>query len=300
MIKIAFVMNEIWKDRFVRYLADEKGLSERTQAAYRKDVEEFFEYLRRQNLSEADVDRFVARHWLAHLMAKNSQRTMARKLSSLRVFYGFLKREGQVGDNPFDYLSGPRIPKRLPRHLKVDEVVKLLESIETNTREGIRDRAIFEILYSSGMRIGELLSLEVSDVASCPGVLKIRGKGNKERLVFLSDIAREWLARYLDVRDEFGPKTERVFLNKKGRALSDSSVRKILAGYAKRAGIGRRVSPHVFRHSFATHLLENGMDIRYIQELLGHASLSTTQVYTRLDYRHLKEIYEKTHPRAKQ
>ncbi len=285
-------------DSYKNYLALERGLSPNTVEAYLKDLDEFLVYLKSKKKSIETFDRNMARHWLSHLLTKNSARTMGRKLSSMKSFYEFLKKRGISSKNPFEFLSGPKIEKRLPTYLKVEEIIGLIESIDTGTKEGIRDRAMLEILYSSGMRVGEMLALTVDDVRDLPDTIRITGKGMKERLVFLSKESIRWLKKYLGIRPLFNPKVKRLFLNQKGNPMTDSNLRKIITKYAKAYGITRPISPHTFRHSFATHLLERGMDIRLIQELLGHVSLSTTQIYTKLDYSRLKQVYDKTHPRA--
>jgi site-specific recombinase XerD len=213
----------------------------------------------------------------------------------LRTFFKFLSREGYIKTNPATLLLTPKLDKRLPQFLTEDEINKLLDSPSKDDISGLRDRAIMETFYSTGMRISELVGLNLEDVDFISGVVKVRGKGKKERLLPIGEKALTALRHYLDKRKE---KTKEIFLNKSGTRITDRGVRDILEKYIKLTSLKENISPHTLRHTFATHLLNHGADLRSVQELLGHVNLSTTQIYTHLSTERLKNIYDKTHPRA--
>ena len=249
------------------------------------------------------VSMMQLRHYLAHLRQSGAARaTIARKVASLRSFYRFLIREGVVSDNPAVNLTVPRLEKRLPVFLDEGEVGRLLEAPDRGEPAGRRDRAILEMLYSTGMRIGELAAVSLEDVDLIGEVAKAKGKGRKERLVPLGRPAIEALRDYLEVRGVIAQRrrTNRraLFVNKAGGRLSDRGIRRIFHKYARRVGLPDRVSPHTLRHSFATHMLNRGADLRSVQELLGHASIASTQIYAHVTTEQLKKVYNKAHPRA--
>ncbi|NTV29834.1 MAG: tyrosine-type recombinase/integrase, partial [Candidatus Omnitrophica bacterium] len=222
-------------------------------------------------------------------------RSVARKLSSLRSFFRFLQREGLVQKNPAALVLTPKLDKGLPHFLTEADAVRLVEAPEDNTVESLRDRAIFETLYSTGIRVSELVGMSVGDADLIGNIVKVYGKGKKERIVPIGDKACEALGAYLDARRG---RAEALFLNRTGGRLTDRSVRNIINKHIKRVALEQKVSPHMFRHSFATHLLDHGADLRSVQELLGHVNLSTTQIYTHLTMDKLKSVYDKAHPRA--
>jgi integrase/recombinase XerC len=228
-----------------------------------------------------------------------AKRTIARKLASLRSFFKFLYREGLIKNNPISAISTPKLDKKLPVVLDVDKVARLVQSPPDDTPEGSRDRAMLETLYSTGMRVSELVGLDIGDIDFISEVVKVLGKGSKERLIPIGRPAVDAIRRYLDKRKKRRVKeNDAVFLNKSGRRLTDRSVRRVLDKYIRMTSIMEHVSPHSMRHSFATHLLDRGADLRSVQELLGHMNLSTTQIYTHVTMERLKSAYDKAHPRA--
>ena len=244
------------------------------------------------------------RHYLAHLRQSGAARTtIARKVASLRSFYRFLIREGIVSDNPAADLTVPRLEKRLPTFLDEDQVARLLGAPDPAEPAGRRDRAILEMLYSTGVRISELAALSLEDVDLIGEVAQVKGKGKKERLVPLGGPAVQALRDYLEVRTRVAQRrrTNRraLFVNKAGGRLSDRGIRRIFHKYARRVGLPDKVSPHTLRHSFATHMLNRGADLRSVQELLGHAQLATTQVYTHVSQSQARKIYQSAHPMAR-
>ena len=292
-------------DHFLGYLEGERGCSHQTLRAYATDLTRFALFVDPDDddFDPASVTMLQLRHYLAHLRAQGAARTtVARKVASLRSFYRFLLREGVVSHNPASDLTLPRREKRLPVFLDEAEVVRLLETPDPADPAGRRDRAILEMLYSTGMRIGELAGVNLEDVDLLAEVVKARGKGKKERLVPLGRAAVQALQDYLAVRGDAagGRRTDRraLFVNKAGGRLSERGVRRIFDKHARAAGLGRNVSPHTLRHSFATHMLNRGADLRAVQELLGHASLASTQIYTHVTTERLKSVYDKAHPRA--
>jgi len=241
------------------------------------------------------VDRIGLRKYLSFLHRRNKKSSIARKVSTLRSFYKYLVRERLVPSNPAKAVSTPKVEKLLPTALTVDEAFRLMEA--PAEKKGLRDRAILELLYSSGVRVGELVGINVNQLDQDLGIVKVMGKGRKERIVPVGLKAIEALKAYLQERGDMGEE-EPLFVNSRGGRLTARSVGRLVKKYTKRSGIFRKVSPHSLRHTFATHLLDAGADIREIQEMLGHASLSTTQRYTHLSLGRLMEVYDKAHPRS--
>jgi integrase/recombinase XerC len=296
---------------FERHLADERAVSPHTRKAYLDDVGRFLSFLARFTGNEAseigadDVDALAVRSWLASLRADGLARSsIVRRLSALRSFFTFLEREGLVGGNPARGVATPRTEKPLPVSLSVAEAAAVVEAPGQDTELGLRDRALLELLYATGLRVSELVGLSLSD-ADLPGrQVRTIGKGRKERIVPFGEKAAEALAAWLPARLALlsgrQVRGEPLFLNARGGRLTDRSVRRVLLQALAAADISRHASPHALRHSFATHLLAAGADLRTIQELLGHASLATTQKYTHLDVERLMEVYRKAHPRAEE
>lgn len=287
---------------FSRYMKTERNLSLHTVRSYLSDIRQFQSFAREQGVVSIDaVNVELVRAFLAHLYLQKVKRvTIARKLSSLKAFYRYLMREGRARTNPAQPIQTPKRERYLPVFLSVDEAFALLDQAFGDDLFGLRDRAILETLYSSGIRAAELSGLNVGDLQVDSSLLKIRGKGKKERIVPLGKPAMEALARYLDRRDPGTLKRdEPLFVNCSGGRLTTRSVARVVDKYTAATGIGKRISPHALRHSFATHLLDGGADLRSIQELLGHESLSTTQKYTSLGVAKLLEVYDKSHPRAR-
>jgi len=292
---------ERYIDKFLRYLEIEKGASPHTILNYHLDLKEFKDFLGDTPLEK--VDYLFLRRYLANLRERNLKtRSIARKLSSLRTFFKFLCREGYLKINPIKIIQGLKIEKTLPLFLSEEEAIKLLESPETCDLQGLRDRAILETLYSTGVRISELVGLNLEDIDFIGGVIKVRGKGKKERLTPIGDRALSSINKYLIYREKqlkrLDKSTKAIFINREGIRLTPGGVRDIFERYIRIASLKENISPHTLRHSFATHLLNRGADLRSVQELLGHANLSTTQIYTHLTTGKIKEIYGKTHPRA--
>jgi tyrosine recombinase XerC len=284
-------------EKFIRYLEIEKNYSPHTILNYKLDLDGFNFFL--ADIEIEKVDYLTLRKYLAVLKEKNlGSRTVSRRLSSLRSFFRFLTREGYLKTNPILVLSSPKLEKHLPSFMTEEEVTKLIESAFAKNEKderGLRDRAILETFYSAGLRISELVGLDLEDIDFIGGIIKVMGKGRKERIVPVGDTAITAVRKYLDRRKK---QSEALFLNKNGRRIGARGVRNIVKKYISLAGIKQGVSAHTFRHSFATHLLNRGADLRTVQELLGHANLSTTQIYTHLTTERLKNVYDKAHPRA--
>ncbi len=285
-------------DRFLNYITIEKNYSTHTSANYKIDLKEFETFLKaRGNTDIKDIDYFLLRKFLSTLSERNlDKRTLSRKISTLKSFFKFILREGLIKNNPAASLIYPRLDKPLPKFLTENEVKNILELPSGKELTDLRDKAILEFLYSTGARVSEMVSLTKDSLDLISGIAKVKGKGRKERLLPLGEPAIVSLKDYLDRRSDTN---KALFLNKRGTILTDRGVRLIIDKYIKKAALSLKVSPHTFRHSFATHLLNRGADLRSVQELLGHSSISTTQVYTHLTIESLKAVYQKAHPRAK-
>ena len=289
---------------FRKYLSSERNYSEHTVKAYLTDVNEFRKVLRDKNYMPEgkdlmpELDETPVRSYISWLYTRNSKVSIGRKIASIRTFFEYLLRAGVIKKNMAKHVPTPQGEKRLPVFLSVDEVVKLLETPGTDTPLGARDSAIMELLYSSGLRVSELTGINLADLDLKTMNVKVLGKGSKERLTPIGSKAVEALEKYLPLRLDLKPKGDYLFVNSRGGRLTPRSVDRIIKKYALTAGIPKSISPHVLRHSFATHLLGGGADLRAIQEMLGHKSLSTTQRYTHTSVEKLMEIYDKTHPRA--
>lgn len=286
---------------FLRYLARERNASPHTVRAYGRDLTMFEAHLREQLGREPkprDVDHLLIRAFLARLHEAGLKKTSAaRRLAALRTFFRYLCREGVLAANPARVLLSPKVEKRIPTPLDEGEASRLLE-LPGDTDAALRARAILELLYATGIRCAELVGLDLAEVDFDARMVRVLGKGRKERVVPFGTRALVALQDYLPARMRASPRSDALFVNARGGRLTDRSVRNIVARRVRDVATQGHVSPHTLRHSFATHLLERGADLRAIQELLGHASLSTTQRYTHVNARHLLEIYRKTHPRA--
>lgn len=285
-------------EKFKNYLTVEKNYSPHTVRNYLADLDGFS---KSSSLEDPGmVDYLTVRKYLAYLREKSiSKRSVARKLSSLRTFFRFLVRDGYVKASPVAVISTPKLDRKLPFFLDEKSVLKLITAPDTNSFQGARDRAILETLYSTGIRVSELVGIDISDMDFIGGVAKVLGKGRIERLAPVGDKAIDAIREYLAYRNSkrWGD-TKALFLNKSGKRLTDRSVRRIIDRYIKDLSIKEHISPHTLRHSFATHLLNRGADLRSVQELLGHKNLSTTQIYTHVTTERLKSVYDKAHPRA--
>jgi len=288
-------------ERFLEYLRTERRAAPPTLTAYRRDLADWSAYAEHcgitdwKALTPASVRGFIAARRGRGLSAKSLQ----RQLSAARSFFRFLMREGLVGASPLAGISAPKAARRLPRTLSSDEAVRLV-SIETDNTEGRRDRAILELLYSSGLRLAELVGLNVTDVDLDEGIVRVTGKGAKTRMLPVGQQARTALRDWLTERASWASASESaMFVTPRGRRLTPRTVQQHLRRWGRRQGIGQPVHPHMLRHSFASHLLESSGDLRAVQELLGHANISTTQIYTHLDFQHLAKVYDAAHPRAR-
>jgi len=294
---------EHWLEKYSHYLAVEKGLSRNTLDSYRRDLSYFFLFLDREKVSSpADVNRdLVTRYLLSLKEAGRAASTISRNVASIRSFFNFLVQEDLIEDNPAQLVKAPRIEKKLPRVLTTEEVDRLLQQPRDDGQAGLRDKAMLELLYASGIRVSELVSLNVTDFSPEVGYLRCRGKGMKERIVPVGSVAVKCVNEYLhNSRQKMLKRKEEkaLFLNHHGRRLTRQGLWKILKKYARQSELNGEVTPHTLRHSFATHLLENGADLRSVQEMLGHSDISTTQIYTQIAQRKIREVYDKTHPRA--
>nr|WP_182431369.1 site-specific tyrosine recombinase XerD [Lactobacillus bombicola] len=290
-------------DDYLRHCQIERGLSNNTCIAYRQDLTNFLIFLKKEKITSwptkaIDIDAF-----LAELRDENkATSSISRMISSLRKFYQWLVRQHIQKLNPMQEIDSPKKQHLLPVALSVKEVTTLLEQPDINKKLGIRDRALLETLYATGIRVSELINLKFTDLHTDLGLLKVFGKGSKERLIPISEVAISWIEKYQkEVRDRLllsvGKYNDYIFLNNRGGSLTRQAVWQIIKHYCQTAQIQKNVTPHTLRHTFATHLLENGADLRVVQEILGHTDISTTQIYTNLSQKHILEVYSKTHPR---
>jgi len=290
-------------DRFLNYLIVEKGLSKNTIEAYSHGLNRFLNYLRRKGMEEVrEISKLDIREFLLFLKKKGlSSKTLARNLVSIRVFLRFLTEESILSANPAEEIESPKTAKTLPEILSLEEVETLLEQPDTQIPQGMRDRAMLEMLYATGMRVSELTQLQVNHVHLEAGYVLIYGKGSKERIVPIGNEAMKWALRYMgETRERLLKKRESPFLfvNRSGKPMSRQHFWKSIKTYGRRAGIRKRIAPHLIRHSFASHLLERGADLRSVQLMLGHVDISTTQIYTHVTGERLKKIHQRYHPRG--
>jgi len=288
--------------RFLDYIRVEKGLASNSIQSYRRDLVAFQVHARREGKTPATVTRADLRRFFAALYRRGlSPRSAARHLVSLRNFFRFLAQEGSVATDPTQDLEAPQIGQSLPKHLAANEVESLLRQPDPSTPAGLRDKAMLELLYATGMRVSELVGVRVQDLEASLGIIRCQGKGNKERLIPVGRSALQAVEKYVrEGRSRFLkiPAMPFLFLNHRGKPLSRVGFWKILSRYGRAAGIRTPLTPHLVRHSFATHLLERGADLRSIQLMLGHSDISTTQVYTHVVKERLKQVYQTYHPRA--
>ena len=292
-------------NKYINYLEAERNASPYTVRNYTTDLLDFFHFLRDKEIdSLKEVDRHVLRDYLSYLMEKGFVKaSIARKLSAIRSFYRYLLREKIILVNPVAATSSPRLDRRLPSFLTIEEINRLLEAPDLSTPQGLRDRALLELLYASGLRVSELVSLNLEQVDLDTHEIRVWGKGSKERIVLMGQPAARALKAYLTQgKPELSGKkrTNALFLNRYGERLIERRVQRILGKYASIASIGKRVYPHMLRHTFATHLLDGGADLRVVQELLGHASLSSTQIYTHVSKNQARKVYLSAHPMAQE
>jgi integrase/recombinase XerC len=294
-------------DNFLNWLTVEKGYSEHTVSSYILDINGFLEFIGNETKIN-DLNKEKIRSFVFSLYSINSSATVARKLSALKTFFRYLTKQKLLQENLFSGIAGPKLEKYIPVFLTIDEIFNLLEEPDARDTFWARDRALMELMYSTGMRVSELVSRDMNDLDFDSEMVKVRGKGNKERLIPFGNAATEAIKAYFPQRNELilaragrgkSIETSAIFLNSRGSRITARSIERLVRMYGERAGITVTVTPHAIRHSFATHLLEMGADLRVVQELLGHVSLSTTQKYTHLNMDHLTNVYDKSHPLAK-
>ena len=282
--------------KFLEYLKFQKNYSPNTIKAYREDIVQFLNFIQKNKIS--GINHRTLRNFLSFLKDNDySPKSVSRKIASLKSFFKFLTQKNLIKSNPAILLRSPKLPQKLPDFLTFEEVNRILQVVKEKNWLSSRDKAILELLYSTGIRVGELTFLKLPDINLIEEVIKVKGKGQKERIVPVGKPALNVLMEYLRRRQNKKEKT--VFLNKFGKPLTARSVERMIKKYGKIAGITKRVTPHTFRHTFATHLLDRGADLRSVQELLGHERITTTQIYTHLTIERLKELYLKSHPRAR-
>ncbi len=285
---------------FLLHLETERSLSPHTLAAYGRDLEQFSSFVSGalgEGAAADEVDHLLLRRFMAHLARSAAKSSLGRKLAVIRSFYRHLLRIGAVSRNPAELISSPKREQRLPFHLNIDQATALVENPADDETYGLRDRAILETLYSSGLRVSELTGLDIRDLDLTAGMLRVLGKGGKERIVPLGRRAVQAVEEYLAGRG--GVVSGPLFLNSRGNRINRRGVARVVENHAKRIAAFKTISPHTLRHTFATHMLEGGADLRAIQELLGHASLSTTQKYTHVSLDRLMAVYDKAHPKAR-
>jgi integrase/recombinase XerC len=303
-------MQEIF-NKYIQHLEAEQNVSPYTIRNYTTDlcgserVKGLFTFLKEKGVDSPDkVDRVILRDYLGYLVGQGIVKaSIARKLSAIRSFYRYLVREGILAASPIEKTSSPKLDKRLPEFLTLDEVERLLNAPDLSTPHGQRDRALLELLYASGLRVSEVVKLDLGEVDLDTNEIRVWGKGSKERVVLMGKPASEAVSNYLEQgRPKLlgEKKTNALFINRYGQRIPERRVQKMLEGYAKKAGIEKRVHPHILRHTFATHLLDGGADLRVVQELLGHAQLSSTQIYTHVTKSQARKVYLSAHPMAKE
>lgn len=300
------MLNKDLLEQFRAYILVEKNFSQYTAKAYASDVMSFLIWLEETNVSSVDYNKI--REYLRFIHKYNYKKTtIARKISALRTFYKYLYRERVVEANPVSSITAPKREKKLPKFLDKDEIEQILNNVNIENPAGFRNRAILELLWATGMRISELSGLNFGDLNLEHNEIKVFGKGSKERIVLISDRAKSYIQRYVEharrlVAKDFPPPPQEenspVFINNTGYRLNPKTIRNVINSIVDKISLPKKVTPHMFRHSFATYLIENGADLRVVQELLGHASISNTQIYTHISTKHLTDTYNKAHPRA--
>ena len=281
-------MEEVGK--FIEYLSKELNYSDNTVISYEEDINNYLEYLKKQNINYKKIDNIAIRNYLKYLddlNLKNS--TIARRISALRTFYNYLLNKGLVDTNLFNSIRNPKIEKKLPNYLSYEELARILDNIDISTFIGLRNRLMVEMFYATGCRVSEITNIKVNDIDKSNNSIRIMGKGSKERIVYFGEYARDYLDRYLPLID-----CVYLFTNEAGEKLSVHDVEYIIKDLVKNLALKTHVTPHTLRHTFATHLLNNGADIKTVQELLGHSSLNTTGIYTHVSNERIKEVYRKT------
>ena len=292
-------MKNVDLEKYLEYLRYNKNYSDNTILSYEEDILEYLEYLQRECLSVYGVKysdiRFLLEYYDS-LKLKNT--SIRRKISSLKGFYKFLCRNGKIDDNPFSYVTLPKKEKKLPQYLNYNEMIEIFDVIDTSSLLGLRNRLIMELLYATGIRVSELVTIKINDIDINNRSIMVVGKGDKERIVFFNDVCRVILKKYINESNSVR-KTDYLIINQHGNKITTRGIRLIMDKIIRETSIIKHVHPHIIRHTFATHLLNNGCDLLTVQELLGHASISTTGIYTHVTTEHVKDVYYHTHPRSK-
>lgn len=290
---------------YIHFLRVERQLSKNTLQSYERDIKDYTQSIfEAQQLEEFnDVERFHILQHLQNLRSKGiSARTISRHISSIRSFHQFLLREKRCNNDPTVHIEMPKIEQKLPNILSIEEIDRLIATPNVSKPQGVRDRAMLELLYATGMRVSECIALNLEDIHLTMGFVRVFGKGGKERIIPLGGSAIEACTNYLNTArfqlENSKLRTEAIFINQRGKRLTRQGCWKLMKGYAEKAGIEKKLTPHILRHSFATHLIENGADLRAVQEMLGHADIATTQIYTHISKTRLSEVYKQFHPRA--
>ncbi|MFC1546249.1 tyrosine recombinase XerC [bacterium] len=293
-------MNDIIK-KFIHYLNIERNFSKHTLVNYKNDLTQFLSFLEKNKKTIKDINRLTGRAYLASLREKSYKKSsIARKIAVLKSFYKFLVSEDILEKNSFHYLRSPKLDKRIPVFLDRQEVIKLIEYPGRKSLFDLRDAVIMEILYATGVRVSELVGLRINDIDFWGELIKVTGKGNKQRIIPIGSVSLNIVKVYVDFLEVSNIKRNHnyLFINRRGGILTDRSVRRILDKYLKKLSISKKVSPHTLRHTFATHLLNAGCDLRSVQDMLGHVNLATTQIYTHVEIERLKKDYKKAHPHS--
>lgn len=292
---------KIYLDDFTNYLKYERNYSINTIMAYENNIKKFLSYCKTRNIKHMkDIDYKFIRNYISYLYEKKYQaKSITRMISALRSFFKYLKKEDRVDTNPLDLITSPKVEKKLPKYLTINDVEKILNAPDMSNKVGVRDAFILELLYVTGIRVSELTSIKLNDISMSEKKIKIMGKGSKERIVYYGSRCQDLLNKYLKIRKEFlRLPNDFLILSNMGKQMSTREIRNIINRLKAKAGIDINISPHTFRHTFATHMLNEGADLRSVQELLGHENLSTTTIYTHLTNEKLRKTYLTTHPRA--
>jgi len=286
-------------EKYLNFLTFEKGLANNSIISYKNDLHIFTDFLKKNKITSVNEDEIIDFIFFIKTQ-KYSELSIARTLVAVRNFYVFLVRDKKITKNPFENMDAFKSHKKIPEILSKDEIEKLISAPDLSNKEGIRDKAILELLYSAGVRVSELVNMELTDINLEEKIVRCFGKGSKERIVPVGDYLIDAVANYLDIRNTFIKKgySPYLFVTRRGDKFTRMGIWKIVKNYAKKAGVTKDVYPHIFRHSFATHLLSGGADLRSVQEMLGHSDISTTQIYTHVDKSRLKKIHKQFHPRA--
>lgn len=290
-------------NQFIEYLEYEKGYSKKTIINYEKDLELFNTYLKENKITDIkNIDYNTIRKYLSHLHEKKYlSSSISRKISTLRSFFKYNLKENKITNNPMTLISNPKKEKKLPKYLNYEEMEKLLNSIDTSELEGIRNKLIIELLYSTGIRVSELVNIKIKDIRIKENQINILGKGNKERIVLFGEKAKEMIKIYLNAYKEYfkgNILNDYLLINKKGKQLTTNKIELIVKDVLKKSSLKLNISPHTLRHTFATHMLDSGADLKSVQELLGHENLKTTAIYTHISNEKLKHVFVNSHPRA--